>query len=40
MVMMCTYTAKKSAARSMDFPDYVGESYSIKTILEPVLRFP
>jgi len=34
-----TYSAKKSPARAPDFPNYIGEGYSIKTILKAVLRF-
>jgi len=30
---------KKSPARATDFSNYIGERYSIKTILEAVLRF-
>jgi hypothetical protein len=30
---------KTSPAGATDFPNYVGERYSIKTILEAVLRF-
>jgi len=30
---------KKSLARSTDFPNYIGEGYSIESILEAVLRF-
>jgi len=36
---MHIHTQKKSPARAMDFPNYIGERYSIKTILEAVLRF-
>jgi len=30
---------KNSPTRATDFPNYIGERYSIKTILEAVLRF-
>jgi hypothetical protein len=33
------YAPKKSPARATDFPNYIGERYSSKTILEAVLRF-
>ena len=39
VAIICTYTRKKSPARATDFPNYIGEGYSIKTILEAVLRF-
>jgi hypothetical protein len=29
----------KSMAHSTDFPNYIGEGYSIESILEAVLRF-
>src|SRR5260370_8607527 len=33
------YTQKKSLARATDFPNYIGDRYSSKTILEALLRF-
>ena len=33
------YTQKKSPARATDFPNYIGERYSIKAILEAALCF-
>src|SRR5882762_4449643 len=40
VVIICTYTRKKkSLARATEFPNYIGERYSSKTILEALLRF-
>ena len=33
------YAQKNSLGRATDFSNYIGEGYSIKTILEAVLRF-